>query len=49
MDVSGVTNIGSNTIDLDNDTEIDDDPILGNNEEDEPEKMRAKAKNSSFV
>ncbi|KAH7853358.1 hypothetical protein Vadar_001507 [Vaccinium darrowii] len=51
MDVSGVTNTGSNTIDIDNDNdvEIDDDPILGNNEEDEPEKTRSKAKNSSFV
>ncbi|KAH7839885.1 hypothetical protein Vadar_009987 [Vaccinium darrowii] len=52
-DVSGsrVTNIGSNTIDIDSDSdmEIDDDPILGNNEEDEPETTRAKAKNSSFV
>ena len=42
MDVSG-----SNTIDIDNDMETDDDPILGNNEEDESEKMRAKPK--SFV
>ncbi|KAI8547962.1 hypothetical protein RHMOL_Rhmol07G0235900 [Rhododendron molle] len=49
MDVSGVTNIGPNTIDIDNDIEIDDDPILGNNEEDEPKKTREKAKNSSFV
>ncbi|KAI8535128.1 hypothetical protein RHMOL_Rhmol10G0151300 [Rhododendron molle] len=49
MDVSGVTNIGSNTIDIDNDIEIDDDPTLGNNEEDEPKKPREKRENSSFV
>ncbi|KAH7865945.1 hypothetical protein Vadar_013434 [Vaccinium darrowii] len=39
----------SNTIDIDNNLKIDDDPILGNNEEDEPENTGAKPKNSSFL